>query len=392
MKIPFSKIVLFLTLSFIGGVFISSFFNIPKFLFLEIIFLGIFYGIVLRKNKTVLIFAFCLVFLGLGIWRTEAVKISGTKNFFQGEIQEAVFSFKGKIKGFIYQSFSSPHSSVLEAFVSGNSKEMPKEWKERFNKSGISHIIAVSGMHIVILLGLISALLVFLGFSRMFSLCFSLIFIWIFIILVEFQPSAVRAGIMGSIFILCQAIGRRTSSTRVLFLSAGIMLAQSPLILKESVSFQLSFLATMGLIYLMPMINEKIFHSRSVFKPLTDLLSMTFSAQIFAFPILAFNFGNVSLISPIANLLIVPIVPCAIITGIIFILTSFLFFNLAWLFSFPAWLSVSYILAAARFFSKMPFSATSIKFPWFLIPVYYIVLFLFLSILNKKRKKGLLPV
>ncbi len=380
---PFSKALFFFLLSFILGVFLSSFFSFPTLIIIELFLLGIFYSIVFLKNRSIVIFAVCLIFLALGIWRTEIAK---PYSFQYPEKEE--FSFKIKLREIIFKNFSPPHSGILTALLLGDKSYISQEWKEKLNVAGVRHITAVSGMHIVIISGILLCLAIGLGLSRGQAFYFTLFFIWLFIAMINFPPSAVRAGIMSSVFLICQKLGRQNASKRVLFLTAAVMLALEPLLLRYNLGFQLSFLATMGIIYLMPFL-QRIFERVKLLKflDLSGILAMTFSAQLFVLPLLIYNFGYFSLVSPLSNILIVPILPFLMLFGFLFLLVSLIWQPLGFLVFLFVWLFLNYLVLLVDWLSRLPLASFYLEMSWLLIPLYYSLLSYFLWKLSGKRRR-----
>lgn len=113
-----------------------------------------------------------------------------------------ILNFKDKLRESIYQNLSPPQSSVLGAMILGDKRRMSDDLKEKLNIAGIRHITAVSGLHVVILSGLLMSFLIGLGLWRSQAFYFSIILISLFIIMTGFQPSGIRAGIMGGLFLL----------------------------------------------------------------------------------------------------------------------------------------------------------------------------------------------
>ena len=385
-----SKIFLYFLLSFIGGIFVSSFLGVPKLIIYELFGLGIFYCLIFLKHKAIIVFAICLIIFGSGLFRTEIAKSTGVEplQFSSDEIPQQLLVFKQKLREVIYQNLSPPQSSILAAIILGDKQKISSEWKEKLNIAGVRHITAISGMHIVILSGILIWLGIFLGLYRGQAFWFALILLWLFILMIGFQPSAIRAGIMGSAFLFCQKIGRRKSADRTLVLTAAIMLVLNPLLLRYSVGFQLSFLAVLGIIYLMPFF-QNLFHklnpTRTVLVGLSNLLSMTFSAQVFTLPILIYNFGYVSLVTPITNVLIVPLLPYIMAAGFLFLLAGLLWQPLAWLLSLPVWLLSSYLTSVVDFFSRIPWASQTFQISWFWLPVSYLILGYFIYRLKKRE-------
>lgn len=391
-----SKIFLYFLLSFIGGIFIASFFNVPQLIIYELFILGAFYGILFFKQKAIIVFGICLMILASGILRTQIVKPeedSPPPFSYQTEetripiIGEKLAAFKEKLREVVYQNLSPPQSSILAAIVLGDKQKISSEWKEKLNIAGVRHITAISGMHIVILSGILIWLGIALGLYRGQAFWFALILLWLFILMTGVQPSAIRAGIMGSTFLFCQKIGRQKAALNTLILAAAAMLVFNPLLLRDSLGFQLSFLATLGIIYLMPFF-QSLFQRIKFLKifNLSNLLGMSFSAQVFTLPILIFNFGYFSLVSPITNVLIVPFLPYLMVSGFVFLLGGIISQPLGFVLSFPVWLLLTYLTSIVNFFSQIPWASLTFQISWFWLLVCYLILFLLVWRLTQKEK------
>ena len=296
-----------------------------------------------------------------------------------------ILRFKNQLRKTIYQNISPPQSSILGAIILGDKSRLSKEFKKRLSLAGLRHITAISGMHVAILTSVLMSFLIGLGFWRGQAFYITVFIVSFFIVMTGLQPSAIRAGIMGGLFLLAQHIGRMNSSFRSLFLVAAIMLAQNPLLLRLDVGFQLSFLAMLGIIELGPIFRNWMSFIPNSFQ-LRDILSMTLSAQFFTFPILVYNFGYLSLVSPITNLLVVPILPLVIGFGFVFALSGAILPVVGWVLSWFNWFLLSYITKIVYFFSDLPFSSLTIKFPWQFILVIYLVLTIIVWRLQEKRR------
>ena len=246
-------------------------------------------------------------------------------------------------------------------------------------------------MHIVILSGILIWLGIILGLYRGQAFYFAIILLWLFILMVGFQPSAIRAGIMGSAFLFCQKIGRQKAAFNALVLAAVIMLLFNPLLLRYSVGFQLSFLATLGIIYLMPFFQRLLKKTRFLkFFRLSNLLAMTFSALIFTLPILIYNFGYVSVVTPITNILVVPLLPYIMGMGLFFVLLGGISQPIGWVLSLPVWLLTTYLTSIVNFFSQISWAHLTFQISWLWLPVCYLILFLLVWHFTKKEKLNFL--
>lgn len=364
-KIKNSKIFFFANLSFILGILTVSFFAVPEFIVWEFFILGAFYfSLFLFKSHKQqsyhwlfkgVVLGLCLMTFSLGLFRGLDLSYgmkSKKENFsISFEKKFACFSFvKEKFRQAINNGFPNPQGAILAGVLLGDRASFSKEWKEKLSNTGTSHIVAVSGMNIVMLSAIAVSFFVLLGLYRTQALIVSLVFVWLFIALVGFQVSAVRAGVMGSILILCRILGRQGASFRALVLAVALMLAISPELLRYSLSFQLSVLATSGLIHLGVLFREKL---------KSETIASTFSAQIFTLPVLIYDFGRISLLGVFVNILIVPLLSLVMVLGIGFLTLNFFSSQVAAILSWPLGALLSFIVWVIDIFSRIPFAVFS---------------------------------
>ncbi len=397
-----SKILPFFLLSFIGGIFIASFLKVPALIIYELILLGVFYALLAagwqRQGRAfrlaLAVFAICFLILALGIWQGSK---AGPLPYQSSTGVKLLSGLKAKLQATIDQNLSPPQNGLLSAILLGNKEKMSKEFKEKLNIAGIRHVTAISGMHIVILSGLLLWLGISLGLWRQQAFYFAIGFLWLFILMIGFQPSAIRAGIMGSMFLFCEKIGRQKTADRALLLTAAVMLAINPSLLRYSIGFQLSFLATLGIIYLMKPIQSLL---KSMFgcrtpkhwsSGLLSLISMSFAAQIFVLPLLIYHFGQFSIISPLTNLLVVPLLPYLMGAGFLFVMLGAIWWPLGFILLFPVWLMLTYISKLTNFFASLSFSALNFQLHWLWLPLIYGALALIIWQIKTRQKSKLLP-
>jgi competence protein ComEC len=178
---------------------------------------------------------------------------------------------------------------------------------------------------------------------------------------------------MASLLLIAQILGRQNSAARVVFLAAALMLAINPLALKNDWGFQLSFLSTMGLIYLYPFLRCQLQKLRGFSKlGLTDVASATLAAQIFTWPLLVYNVGTVSLVAPLANLLIVPLIPLIMVLGFVLLLVGLVSSGLALILSWPCQLLMSYLITVINWCSQIPFASLKFYFSAWVMFVCYL--------------------
>lgn len=314
-------------------------------------------------------------------------------------IYSALFKFKNKMTESIEKIMPFPESALLEGLILGNRQIFSKDLKESLNITGTSHIVAVSGMNIVILTNILMFVLIGLGMWRNQAFYFILVLICLFIIMVGAPASAIRAGIMSSILLFANKIGRLSNATRIMIFAAAVMLALNPLLLRFDVGFQLSFLAVFGLIYIKPIFDgwlNKILPSKfsewiedgKFRKGIKDAITTTLAAQIAVLGILIYNFGRISFISPFTNILIVPLLPYVTIIILIFGGATFVWSFLGKILVWPTYLATTYILRLIEWFSKIPFAAKEIQnVHWIWLVGYYILLIGFLIWYTKRKSR-----
>jgi len=300
-----------------------------------------------------------------------------------------ILEFKNKLRNSIDQNLSSPQSSILGAVILGDKRRISDEWQQKLNITGLRHVTCVSGMHTIILSAILMWLGIKIGLWRGQAFYFAIILLFLFIVMVGLPSSAIRAGIMAGIFLLAQKIGRLSSADRAIVFAATLMLTQNPLLLKSDVGFQLSFLAALGIIYLMPVFQYwlKKIPVFKFFSPVTSLLAITLAAQIFTLPILIYNFGYVSRIAPLTNILIVPFLPYIMVLGFIFGFAGIFWQPLDWTLSLPAWLLLTYLTKIVDWFSGFSWAALTVEnVHWIWLAIAYLILGYITWWLNKKKQ------
>lgn len=203
-----------------------------------------------------------------------------------------------------------PHSSLVAGVVIGSKASLPTDFWESLKLTGTAHVVVASGMNVTLVGSFLINLLVNFV-KRKKAIILALFGIWIYTILSGFDAPLIRAAIMGSLTFSSQALGRVYSAWRALFLSAGFMLIISPSWLTD-LGFILSFVATGSLMLFNTKIDRLIY---IIPNPLREGLATSLAAQIGVAPILYLTFGQLSLISPLINSLILWTIPPITIVG-----------------------------------------------------------------------------
>ncbi len=304
------------------------------------------------------------------------------------DVYSKILVVKNKFERLIDLNFSEPQGSILSALLLGRQREIPQDLRAEFSRAGVSHILAVSGLHISVLCALLSYFFVttlHLRRSKAFYLIFAIIFV--FVVLVGAPPSAIRAVIMGLATAYAMKIGRPKDFFRILVFSGFLMLLFNPKLLKSDVGFQLSFMSVLGMSLMGSYFNslfQKIpnFH----YFPLRHYLSASLSAQLFVFPLILYYFGNLSLIAVLANILILPVLPIGMAFGFIFFLGGVV--GLAKILIWPSWLILTYTILLVKFLSAIPGLSFTFGKVHFIIAIilYVLIAFFVVQILQRQKR------
>lgn len=301
---------------------------------------------------------------------------------FGNPVKLAIFKFKKKFVDNITEILPEPQNSFLSGLLLGAKRSIPQELTDQFNRTGTSHIVAISGFNITIIAAAISWILQWLGARKKFSFLFSVLAIALFVVMTGASASAVRAGIMGGLLLLALNTGRLSKAANSLAFTAAVMLAITPQILAFDVGFQLSFAALFGIVYFMPLLDPYFFWLPQV---LRKYFLATLAAQIFTLPILLYDFGQLSLVALLPNILVLPVVPITMLFGFLTGTISLVSIKLAIPVAWVAWLLLTYILKVIEFFAKLPFASVSWHLNIFAVAVYYLALCLILIAHNYRE-------
>lgn len=277
------------------------------------------------------------------------------KKDFYGHLLDVKKSFVDIINKILLE----PHASFLAALLVGAKRTLPPDLVNAFNATGTSHIVAISGYNISIISIMMLNFLTYLFLPRRLIFWIIGISLVLFTLIAGAGASVVRAAIMGGLLILARREGRFYQITNAIVLAGAVMLFFNPYLLRYDAGFQLSFLATFGLVYLVPR-SEKWFARIPNFLSFRANLAATLSAQIMTLPVILFSFNRFSLIAPLANVLILPTIPLTMLFGFLAGLVGFISLKIASIFALPAWFLLSYQIWVVKILSALPFASISL--------------------------------
>ncbi|MBN1325535.1 ComEC family competence protein, partial [Candidatus Falkowbacteria bacterium] len=265
-------------------------------------------------------------------------------NFLLAEIYKIKTFFVSRLNKVLPE----PHSSFLAGLLIGAKKSIPADLQAVFNKTGTTHIVAVSGFNVTIIVTFLMLVLNSLAISRKKSFWLVNLGLIFFVVITGFQASILRAAIMGFLVILANYLGRLNRIINALVFAAALMLIINPKLLVYDMGFQLSFLATLGLVYLQPILAKicQIDNIKNKFLKIVlgDYFCTTIAAIIMTTPIIMYNFGKVSIVAPLANILVLPFIPLAMLFGFICSVFSLISLQIGWFLGWFVWLILSYII------------------------------------------------
>lgn len=298
-------------------------------------------------------------------------------------LKAALLSFKVKFQEGVAQILPEPQSSLVLGIILGLKRSLPGDLRDALVATGVSHIVVVSGYNIsIVAKGILSSRGIL---GRRIAFLLALLFIAGLVVITGAEASVIRAGLMGSLLILALGVGRIYQADRILIFAATLMILHNPKILRFDIGFQLSFLATLGLIYLSPLL-EKWFEKVPNIVNFRGNLSATLAAIVFTLPLLAFYFDRISLIAPLVNILILWAVPYIMTLGALAGMTGILFLPLAKIISWPLWALLSYQIFVVENLARVPFAQASVKINLAAVAAYYLVLGLGLWRLRKSKR------
>lgn len=221
---------------------------------------------------------------------------------FKWNIKVILGEWRERWVGILEDTLPEPMASLAAGILLGVRSQMPSDFYQALINTGTLHIVAASGYNVNIVAAVIMAGMMTMV-SRGWAIGVGVVGIVIYVLLAGASASVVRAGIMGSLTLIAYYFGRPVEARRLLWVVAGLMLLFNPLYIVD-IGFQLSFAATAGLLYIP--FNNQAPNFRGF---LANYFYPTLVASVATLPIILYHFGRVSWISPMVNVLVLPVVP-----------------------------------------------------------------------------------
>ncbi|MEO5635151.1 MAG: ComEC/Rec2 family competence protein [Candidatus Paceibacterota bacterium] len=292
------------------------------------------------------------------------------------KLKSFLFATKDKFLKKINFAIASPENLLMSGLILGEKSQFDQALRQTFVDTGTIHIVALSGYNVTIVAEWIMKFFNLITFvPKNVGIGAGILAIILFVIMSGGSSTAIRAGIMATLALIARATGRNYAVGRALVLAGVAMILFNPFILVYDVSFQLSFLATIAVIFLSPRI-EKHFSWVTKRFGLRDIISVTCAAYIFVLPFILYKMGNLSIVALPANILILPFIPLTMLLGFATGLVGFISNFISVPIGYVAYAFLHYELGVISFFSHFPFAAYTIPdFPLLLTILIYTVFF-----------------
>jgi competence protein ComEC len=303
-------------------------------------------------------------------------------------IQSALYSLKRGFVSNLERALGDPHAALAAGLVVGEKSALGKDLLDDFRMVGLIHIIVLSGYNITIVADALRKILSFL--PRVWGIAIGGLGIILFGILVGGGATVVRSCFMAGVALTGDVIRRDYSVHRALIFAGLIMLIQNPLILLNDPSFQLSFLATLGLILLAGPIESKIPFVTERFG-MRGIVASTLATQIFVSPFILYMMGNLSIIGMAVNILVLPLIPATMLAVFLTGALGFIMPALSMIVGWITHLLLSYELVMVERFAQVPFAAIQVPvFSGWLVAAFYglPVIGYGIFVVNRQRKRS----
>jgi len=297
-----------------------------------------------------------------------------------------LFSLKRHFVNNLEQVLGEPHSALAAGLVVGEKSALGKDLLDDFRTVGLIHIVVLSGFNITIVADALRRMLSFL--PRVWGIVVGGIGISLFGVLVGGGATVVRSCFMSGVALSADLIRRDYNVIRALIFAGLIMLIQNPNILLHDPSFQLSFLATLGLILLAKPLEERLTFIPEKFG-LRGTIATTFATQIFVSPFILYMMGQISIIGVVVNILVLPFIPATMLFVFLTGAMGFVSTALSQIFGFVTHFLLSYELFMVEHFAKISFASVTVPqfSPWWVV-VFYVLFATGLVYLYRKKSKN----
>jgi competence protein ComEC len=315
---------------------------------------------------------------------------------------EWIYSFRNAVARGIDQTMPEPQASLTKGILLGMRSTIPSSTRDEFSYTGTAHLLAISGLHLTIIAGILVSLGIrIFGRKGYVYVWMTIAAIWLYAVLTGMNPPVLRSVQMISLFLAAELFGRQRSSIIALFFAAALMSGFNPQLLWDP-SFQLSFAAMVGLVFIFPLLqslSRRVIISRfgetgilsGITTTIADSFGVSFSAITAVWPLIAYYFGTISPVAPVATFFTLPALPGIIVAGFLTGVTGLIFFPAAQVIAWIGWIFTSYVLLVVKVFTFIP-AIENRSIGILPVIIYYAVLILVLLFIHRRDQNSEITV
>ena len=298
-------------------------------------------------------------------------KISDENLGIWDSLSSGLFAIKRRFVRNLDMVLGEPQSALAAGLVVGEKSALGPQLLEDFRTAGLIHIVVLSGFNITVVAAALRRMLSLL--PRVWGIIIGGIGMILFCVLVGGGSTVIRSCLMGSMALFADLSRRDYSVVRALLFSGLVMVIQSPSILLHDPSFQLSFLATLGLILLASPIEKHLGWIPDKFG-MRSTVASCFATQIFVSPFILYMMGQLSIIGVVVNILVLPFIPITMLVVFLTGATGFISLVVSQVFGWGAHLLLAYELFVVQNFARIPFAAIHVpRFSGWFVVILYVV-------------------
>ncbi len=252
----------------------------------------------------------------------------------------------------LHQIVGEPHASFLSGLLFGGGSSLSDDLQTDFSKTGTSHILAASGFNVSLFSVAFLGWILTTKLRRNQALGLAGLMLVIYMLIAGATPAIVRATLMASLILVQHLVRREPSRLNLLLIAASLMLVVNPRILLDDPGFQLSFVATIGILYLVPKWIERFEFLPEVYG-LRESFVASLVASLCTLPIILWHFGTISFSAPFVNMLVLPLVPYAMLLTIVGLVAGLIWIPIGRILLLPAWACSVVMLKVIRIFGSI---------------------------------------
>ncbi|MDP2919771.1 MAG: DNA internalization-related competence protein ComEC/Rec2 [Dehalococcoidia bacterium] len=295
------------------------------------------------------------------------------------------------------QVLPEPQASLAQGIILGIRSNIPPSVNDDFTRTGTTHVLAISGMNLNIVAGMFIATGIWLFGKRRYTYAWlALTATWGYTLLTGMNPPVLRAAIMLTLFLAADILGRQRSALPALAFAAAVMVGVNPFLLRDA-SFQLSFLATLGMVAVAPPIqasartwvNRRLGEEGALVSTVNwvlDSLAVTVGVLLVVWPVITYYFGVFSLVAPVSTLLLTPLLSVIFITGMAAVGLSLIAVPLGNIAGWLAWLFLTYLLTVVKWTASLPAAAVNVDISPVVLWSYFVLLVLVFWLFPKRKQ------